>query len=74
MIKRSLALNGFSDRVRLFRNGLSDFSGRTFLNVHKSNKGGSTVQRLGNTQDETKTDPRYKDGTVMLPTTFPRWI
>jgi len=43
MIKRSLALNGFSSNVRLFRNGLSDYNGNSSIALTLTNKGGSSV-------------------------------
>jgi len=49
--------------LKLFRNGLADYSSKSYLYAHKNNKGGSTIQRLDSkNQDETKLDPRYKDG------------
>jgi len=63
MIKRSLALNGISDRVHVFRNGLSDYNARTHINFHKDNKGGSTIERLDSKVDETITDVRFIPGS-----------
>jgi len=57
MIKRSLALNGISDRVHVFRNGLSDYNGETHINFHKDNKGGSTIERIGTKEDESTSNP-----------------
>jgi len=59
MIRRSLALNGVSDRVHVFRNGLSDYNAQTHINFHKDNKGGSTIEKIDTEVDETITDPRF---------------
>jgi len=66
MIKRSLALNGASDRVFLFRNGLADYFSKTYINIHKDNKGGSTIESIGTTVDETLTDSRFIPGSRVL--------
>eukprot|EP01126_Amoeba_proteus_P052255 TRINITY_DN6294_c0_g1_i2.p1 TRINITY_DN6294_c0_g1~~TRINITY_DN6294_c0_g1_i2.p1 ORF type:complete len:261 (+),score=29.56 TRINITY_DN6294_c0_g1_i2:451-1233(+) len=39
MIRRSLALNGWSNRVHLYRNGLADFRSKMKINFHTFNKG-----------------------------------
>jgi len=63
MIKLSLALNGASDRVHLFRNGLADYFSKTYINMHKDNKGGSTIVTIGTSNDETITDSRFVPGS-----------
>lgn len=39
MIARSLVMNGLHDRVHLYQNALSDFTGTSFINFHRTNKG-----------------------------------
>jgi hypothetical protein len=46
MIKKTLSLNGFSSRVHLFRNALSDYRTATSINYHKNNKGGATIENI----------------------------
>jgi len=58
MIQRSLALNGISERVHVFRNGLADYNDKTHINFHKDNKGGSTIDRLDNNVAD-KNDNRF---------------
>jgi FkbM family methyltransferase len=59
MIQLSAQLNGFQDKIHLFRNGVADYTSQTFINLHKSNKGGSTIDRINTTQDESQTDARF---------------
>lgn len=61
MISLSAKLNGFQDRIHIFRNAASDYVSKSFINIHKTNKGGSTIDKLNSTEDETVTDPRFYD-------------
>lgn len=60
MIKRSVALNGWSSRVNLYRNGLSDYRATSIINLHTFNKGGATIQNI-NTNHSKPTDGRFFD-------------
>jgi len=46
MIKKSLALNGWSDRVHLYQNGLGDYHATTAILAHSFNKGGATIENI----------------------------
>jgi len=59
MMKRSVILNGFQDRVHIFQNGIADYSSTVYINVHKNNKGGSTIDKVNSNVDETLSDPRF---------------
>jgi FkbM family methyltransferase len=59
MIQLSAQLNGVQEQVHIFRNGVADYVSETFINLHKSNKGGSTIDKINASQDETQTDARF---------------
>jgi len=61
MIQRTAKLNGFQDRTHTFRNGVSDYYSQVHINIHKTNKGGSTIDRINSSLDETIADSRFYD-------------
>jgi len=60
MMRRSVILNGFQDRVHIFQNGIADYVSTVNINLHKTNKGGSTIDKINSSIDETKTDNRFE--------------
>jgi len=60
MMKRSAILNGFQNRIHIFQNGIADYSSTVYINVHKNNKGGSTIDKLNSNDDETQSDSRFE--------------
>jgi len=60
MINLTAKLNGFEKRIHIFRNGVSDYVSTANINLHKNNKGGSTIDRINSTEDESKTDIRFE--------------
>eukprot|EP01126_Amoeba_proteus_P052253 TRINITY_DN6294_c0_g1_i1.p1 TRINITY_DN6294_c0_g1~~TRINITY_DN6294_c0_g1_i1.p1 ORF type:complete len:284 (+),score=42.62 TRINITY_DN6294_c0_g1_i1:56-907(+) len=74
MIRRSLALNGWSNRVHLYRNGLADFRSKMKINFHTFNKGGATLNHL-NTSVNKESDGRWAEEieieTILLDDVLP---
>jgi len=60
MIRRSLYLNGWPDRVHLYQNGIADYRDKVIINLHKDNQGGATIEKIASKEDETQTDFRFQ--------------